>query len=226
MGPCPSTRPEGFSSGAAREPGGARALSGASRSRSGSGPRTSGRAAPGDPKDSQVEAVVEVVEPLGNEILIDVKIGANPMVARVPRPHGSACTSGSGCRWTPSACTSSTRRPSSRSSSDGARTRCRLARLAAGGPRGSPPLSSCSRCSRSSRGRVRRIRRTPPDREDGLLDRDAGCPGSCRRRGRRTAIDAANAGRVGNRPLRPGPALLDLPEVRRTLLDLGREASA
>ena len=40
--------------------------------------------APGDPKDSQVEAVVEVVEPLGNEILIDVKIGANPMVARVP----------------------------------------------------------------------------------------------------------------------------------------------
>ena len=39
---------------------------------------------PGDPKDSQVEAVVEVVEPLGNEILIDVKIGANPMVARVP----------------------------------------------------------------------------------------------------------------------------------------------
>ncbi len=40
--------------------------------------------APGDPKDSQVEAVVEVVEPLGNEILIDVKIGTNPMVARVP----------------------------------------------------------------------------------------------------------------------------------------------
>ena len=25
-----------------------------------------------------------MVEPLGNEILIDVKIGANPMVARVP----------------------------------------------------------------------------------------------------------------------------------------------
>jgi multiple sugar transport system ATP-binding protein len=40
--------------------------------------------APGDPKDSQVEAVVEVVEPLGNEILIDVKVGPNPMVARVP----------------------------------------------------------------------------------------------------------------------------------------------
>jgi multiple sugar transport system ATP-binding protein len=38
----------------------------------------------GDPKDSQVEAVVEVVEPLGNEILIDVKVGPNPMVARVP----------------------------------------------------------------------------------------------------------------------------------------------
>ena len=38
----------------------------------------------GDPKDSQVEAIVEVVEPLGNEILIDVKIGTNPMVARVP----------------------------------------------------------------------------------------------------------------------------------------------
>jgi multiple sugar transport system ATP-binding protein len=40
--------------------------------------------APGDPKHSQVEAVVEVVEPLGNEILIDVKIGPNPIVARVP----------------------------------------------------------------------------------------------------------------------------------------------
>jgi multiple sugar transport system ATP-binding protein len=39
---------------------------------------------PGDPKHSQVEAVVEVVEPLGNEILIDVKIGPNPIVARVP----------------------------------------------------------------------------------------------------------------------------------------------
>jgi multiple sugar transport system ATP-binding protein len=39
---------------------------------------------PGDPKDSQVDAVVEVVEPLGNEILIDVKVGPNPMVARVP----------------------------------------------------------------------------------------------------------------------------------------------
>jgi len=38
----------------------------------------------GDPKESQVEAVVEVVEPLGNEILIDVKVGPNPMVARVP----------------------------------------------------------------------------------------------------------------------------------------------
>jgi multiple sugar transport system ATP-binding protein len=39
---------------------------------------------PGDAKDSQIEAVVEVVEPLGNEILIDVKVGPNPMVARVP----------------------------------------------------------------------------------------------------------------------------------------------
>ena len=39
---------------------------------------------PDAPKDSQVEAVVEVVEPLGNEILIDVKIGPNPIVARVP----------------------------------------------------------------------------------------------------------------------------------------------
>jgi multiple sugar transport system ATP-binding protein len=38
----------------------------------------------GDPKDSQVDAMVEVVEPLGNEILIDVKVGPNPMVARVP----------------------------------------------------------------------------------------------------------------------------------------------
>jgi multiple sugar transport system ATP-binding protein len=39
---------------------------------------------PGDPKESQVDAVVEVVEPLGNEILIDVTVGPNPMVARVP----------------------------------------------------------------------------------------------------------------------------------------------
>jgi hypothetical protein len=41
--------------------------------------------------------------------------------------------------------------------------------------------------------------------------------------GVRTAIDAANAGRQGNRPLGSGPVLLALPE-RRTLLDLGREA--
>ncbi len=39
---------------------------------------------PADPKEYQVEAVVEVVEPLGNEILIDVKVGPNPLVARVP----------------------------------------------------------------------------------------------------------------------------------------------
>jgi multiple sugar transport system ATP-binding protein len=37
-----------------------------------------------DPKDYRVEAVVEVVEPLGNEILIDVRIGSSPLVARVP----------------------------------------------------------------------------------------------------------------------------------------------
>jgi len=41
-------------------------------------------AAPGDPKEYQIEAVVEVVEPLGNEILIDVKVGSSPLVARVP----------------------------------------------------------------------------------------------------------------------------------------------
>jgi multiple sugar transport system ATP-binding protein len=37
-----------------------------------------------EPKEYRVEAVVEVVEPLGNEILIDVKVGPNPLVARVP----------------------------------------------------------------------------------------------------------------------------------------------
>jgi multiple sugar transport system ATP-binding protein len=41
-------------------------------------------ASPGDPKEYQIEAVVEVVEPLGNEILIDVKVGSSPLVARVP----------------------------------------------------------------------------------------------------------------------------------------------
>jgi len=41
-------------------------------------------AAAGDPKDYRIEAVVEVVEPLGNEILIDVRIGSSPLVARVP----------------------------------------------------------------------------------------------------------------------------------------------
>jgi len=40
--------------------------------------------APDHPKQYRVDAVVEVVEPLGNEILIDVKVGPNPLVARVP----------------------------------------------------------------------------------------------------------------------------------------------
>jgi multiple sugar transport system ATP-binding protein len=37
----------------------------------------------GDAPDSTFDAVVEVVEPLGSEILLDVKVGANSMVARV-----------------------------------------------------------------------------------------------------------------------------------------------
>jgi multiple sugar transport system ATP-binding protein len=37
-----------------------------------------------DPKQYRVDAVVEVVEPLGNEILLDVRIGGVPVVARVP----------------------------------------------------------------------------------------------------------------------------------------------
>ena len=37
-----------------------------------------------DQPDYSFATEVDVVEPLGNEILIDVKIGANPMVARVP----------------------------------------------------------------------------------------------------------------------------------------------
>jgi multiple sugar transport system ATP-binding protein len=36
-----------------------------------------------DLKAYRIEAVVEVVEPLGNEILIDVRVGQNPLVARV-----------------------------------------------------------------------------------------------------------------------------------------------
>jgi multiple sugar transport system ATP-binding protein len=41
-------------------------------------------ATPEDPKHYRVDAVVEVVEPLGNEILLDVKVGQHPLVARVP----------------------------------------------------------------------------------------------------------------------------------------------
>jgi multiple sugar transport system ATP-binding protein len=37
-----------------------------------------------DPKNYRIDAVVEVVEPLGNEILLDVKVGRHPLVARVP----------------------------------------------------------------------------------------------------------------------------------------------
>ncbi len=39
---------------------------------------------PDDPKNYRVDAVVEVVEPLGNEILLDLRLGGHPMVARVP----------------------------------------------------------------------------------------------------------------------------------------------
>jgi multiple sugar transport system ATP-binding protein len=41
-------------------------------------------ATPSDPQNYRVNAVVEVVEPLGNEILLDVKIGQYAVVARVP----------------------------------------------------------------------------------------------------------------------------------------------
>ncbi|MBI2462215.1 MAG: sn-glycerol-3-phosphate ABC transporter ATP-binding protein UgpC [Candidatus Rokubacteria bacterium] len=40
-------------------------------------------AAPGDAPHARAEAVVEVVEPLGNEILLNVKVGPFPLVARV-----------------------------------------------------------------------------------------------------------------------------------------------
>jgi multiple sugar transport system ATP-binding protein len=36
-----------------------------------------------DPADATFDAVVEVVEPLGSEILLDVKVGPSVMVARV-----------------------------------------------------------------------------------------------------------------------------------------------
>jgi multiple sugar transport system ATP-binding protein len=41
-------------------------------------------ASPDDPKQYRVDAVVEVVEPLGNEILLDVRVGKHPLVSRVP----------------------------------------------------------------------------------------------------------------------------------------------
>jgi multiple sugar transport system ATP-binding protein len=37
-----------------------------------------------DPASYRLDAVVEVVEPLGNEILLDVRVGKHPLVARVP----------------------------------------------------------------------------------------------------------------------------------------------
>jgi multiple sugar transport system ATP-binding protein len=37
-----------------------------------------------EPKQYRVDATVEVVEPLGNEILLDLSIGSHPVVARVP----------------------------------------------------------------------------------------------------------------------------------------------
>ena len=39
---------------------------------------------PDAPKNYRVDAVVEVIEPLGNEILLDVRVGGHPLVARVP----------------------------------------------------------------------------------------------------------------------------------------------
>ncbi len=49
-------------------------------------------ALPGDPPEQMVEAVVEVVEPIGAEILLDVKVGPDPLTASVDahtrvRPH-------------------------------------------------------------------------------------------------------------------------------------------
>ena len=41
-------------------------------------------ATPDDPKSYRLDAVVEVVEPLGNEILLDLKVGQQAIVARVP----------------------------------------------------------------------------------------------------------------------------------------------
>jgi multiple sugar transport system ATP-binding protein len=41
-------------------------------------------ATPADPASYRLDAVVEVVEPLGNEILLDVRVGRHPLVARVP----------------------------------------------------------------------------------------------------------------------------------------------
>ena len=47
-------------------------------------PEDLGEAGHGDPPHARAEAVVEVVEPLGNEILLDVRVGPFPLVARVP----------------------------------------------------------------------------------------------------------------------------------------------
>jgi multiple sugar transport system ATP-binding protein len=37
-----------------------------------------------DPAAYRIDALVEVVEPLGNEILLDVRVGQHPLVARIP----------------------------------------------------------------------------------------------------------------------------------------------
>jgi multiple sugar transport system ATP-binding protein len=41
-------------------------------------------AGPADPAGYRIDALVEVVEPLGNEILLDVRVGQHPLVARIP----------------------------------------------------------------------------------------------------------------------------------------------
>ena len=75
-------------------------------------------AAAGDPGDLCIDAEVEVVERLGSEILLDVAVGPDTMVASVdPTVDAPRCMKSCGWRSTPNACISSTTRPKRRFSS-------------------------------------------------------------------------------------------------------------
>ena len=83
----------------------------AARPRSASGPRTCTSPARPIPPDLCFDAVVEVVEQLGSEILLDMRVGDAMMVASVePTREGEGARHACGSRCAPPGCTYSTRK--------------------------------------------------------------------------------------------------------------------